>query len=62
MVKWSAIVVGIFMLYFLPWIIAVLRNTKNRSWVAIVNVCFGLSIIGWFVALAMAGEGEKRSV
>lgn len=59
MVKWVGITVGIFVLYFLPWIVASIRNTQNRSWVAIVNVFFGFSIIGWFIALAMAG-GEKH--
>lgn len=46
-------------LYPLPWIIAMFRRTKNRASVAIVNIFLGWSILGWFVALAMAG-GEKR--
>lgn len=51
---------AIIIIYFLPWFIAGARNTKNRAWVAIINVFFGISIFGWFVALAMASGGEKN--
>lgn len=50
---------GAIMLYLLPWFVAGKRNTKNRSWVAIINIFLGFSVIGWFVALALASSGEK---
>lgn len=52
---------GVVILYLLPWIVAGIRNTKNRSWVAIITILFGWTVLGWFVALVMAAEGEKRA-
>lgn len=41
-------------LYFLPTIIAALRHTHNTGGVLLVNLFFGWTVIGWFVALLMA--------
>lgn len=46
--------------YMLPSLIAMARNTNNRSYVAIINGFLGWSVIGWVIALAMATEGKKR--
>lgn len=46
-------------LYFLPWIIAAKRKSRNRAWVAIINVFLGWTLLFWFVALALAC-GEFR--
>ena len=54
---WAAILI----VYFLPWIVASIRGTKNSSWVALINVFFGWTLLGWFVALIMAAEGKKRA-
>ena len=45
--------------YFLPWMIAVWRGARCRSWVALVDVFFGWTVVGWFVALIMAKEGKS---
>lgn len=47
-------------IYLLPCLIAMTRNTKNRSYVAIINAFFGWTVILWLVALVMATEGEKK--
>ena len=44
----------LFVMYWLPAIIAVLRRTPSALGVAAVNFLLGWTIIGWFVALIMA--------
>ena len=44
----------LFVMYWLPTIIAVLRRTPSALGVAAVNFLLGWTIIGWFVALIMA--------
>jgi len=41
-------------LYFAPAIIAALRHTHNATAILLVNIFFGWTGIGWFVALIMA--------
>ena len=38
-------------IYFLPSIVAVNRNHRNRVPIILVNVFFGWSFIGWVIAL-----------
>ncbi len=44
----------LFVMYWLPTIIVVLRRTPFALSVAAVNFFLGWTIIGWFVALIMA--------
>jgi hypothetical protein len=48
------VVVLLFVLYFLPTIIATARKVPNVGSVFVVNLFLGWSFIGWVVALAMA--------
>lgn len=41
-------------LYFLPTILAVLRQKANTGPIVLVNVFLGWTFIGWFVALIWA--------
>ena len=41
-------------LYLYPTLIATLRHHKNEAAIAIVNVLFGWTLLGWGVALAWA--------
>jgi len=41
-------------LYFVPAIVAALRHTHNATAILLVNIFFGWTGIGWFVALIMA--------
>ncbi|HZL52176.1 MAG TPA: superinfection immunity protein [Terracidiphilus sp.] len=41
-------------LYFVPAIIAAARQTHNASGILLLNVFFGWTVIGWFVAFLMA--------
>lgn len=40
--------------YFLPTIVAVVRKVTNQGSVAVINLFFGWTLIGWVVALALA--------
>jgi len=44
----------LFVMYWVPTIIAVLRRTPFALSVAAVNFFLGWTVIGWFVALIMA--------
>jgi hypothetical protein len=50
----------LFVGYFLPSIVALLRSKKNPGVVIVINLFFGWTVIGWIIALAMA-FGEAKS-
>jgi hypothetical protein len=41
-------------LYFVPAIVAGVRHTHNATGILLLNIFFGWTVIGWFVALMMA--------
>ncbi len=41
-------------LYFVPAIVAAARHTHNATGILLLNIFFGWTLIGWFVALLMA--------
>ena len=49
-------------LYFLPTIIADDRKKSNIGLIAFINIAFGWSGLGWFIALVMACSGESNKV
>jgi hypothetical protein len=44
----------LFLLYFLPAIIAATRHTHNATGILLLNLFLGWTVIGWFVVLLMA--------
>lgn len=46
----SFLIVG----YFIPMVIAIARRHRNVAPITIVNVFFGWSVLGWFIALIWA--------
>lgn len=44
----------LFFLYLLPGITATYYSTSNNTAVLLINIFFGWSIIGWFVAMILA--------
>lgn len=47
--------------YFAPTIVSYLRKMRNIGTIAVVNVFFGWTFIGWVVAMAMAcGDPTPR--
>ena len=45
--------------YFLPTIIAIVRNKANLVGILLVNLFLGWSVIGWIVALVWAVSTER---
>ncbi len=44
--------------YLLPVFLALYRNCHATAWIAFVDVLFGWTILGWFVALGWAASGK----
>jgi RNA polymerase subunit RPABC4/transcription elongation factor Spt4 len=49
-------------LYVIPWIVAALRKAPHVGVVAVINVFLGWTLIGWFVALALAFRSRPPNV
>lgn len=45
--------------YLAPAAIAAMRNTDNKEAVCVVNLFLGWTIVGWFIAAAMAMKSTK---
>jgi hypothetical protein len=45
------LVVLIFVLYFLPTLIALLRKHKNKLAIFLLNLLLGWTVLGWMVSL-----------
>ena len=48
-----------FVLYFLPTIVAVLREKHDKVAIFMVNFLLGWSLIGWVVALVWACKNDR---
>lgn len=46
-------------IYFLPWMTASSRKTRNVGSVAVINIFLGWTFLGWVIALAMAFSGNR---
>jgi hypothetical protein len=60
----AVVLLIILILYFLPFIVALMRSHRQTASVFVVNLFLGWSLIGWVVALAMAvsSQGEKTII
>jgi hypothetical protein len=56
---WVLITLAVFA-FIAPSIVALAREVPNRASVIVVNLLFGLSVIGWGVALAMAVRSKPK--
>ena len=45
--------------YFLPTFLANWRDVRRVSFITVVNLLLGWTVIGWLVLLAMAALGER---
>ena len=59
-VGFVAVLVGLFC-YFLPTVNAASRGHIDVGSIAVINVFFGWTVIGWFVALIWSCSGNTRS-
>lgn len=53
--------VVMFIGYFLPWIIALLRGTRSNVGIFFINLLFGWTMIGWIIALIWAIVAERKT-
>jgi Superinfection immunity protein len=51
-------VIVLFSCYFMPAIIALLRDKRGAGGVALVNFILGWTVIGWFVAFIWSCRGK----
>lgn len=49
-------------IYFLPIITAIKRNSPHKAAVIILNVLFGVTLLGWIVALVLACKQSQPVV
>lgn len=49
-------------LYFLPTITAIKRNSPYKAAAIIVNILFGVTLVGWIVALILASKQQQTVV
>jgi LPS O-antigen subunit length determinant protein (WzzB/FepE family) len=49
-------------LYFLPTITAIKRNSPHKAAVIIVNILFGVTLVGWIIALVLASKQRQTVV
>lgn len=54
------LVAMIFAAYWLPTIVAAIREMPNVGGIAVVNGLTGWTFIGWIAALVMAGSQNTR--
>ena len=54
------IFVAAFVVYFLPWLIADRRGCQASAGIKIVNFLFGVTVVGWGLALVWAVTGKTR--
>lgn len=53
--------VVMFIGYFLPWSIALLRGTRSNVGIFFINLLFGWTMIGWVIALIWAIVAERKT-
>ena len=46
------------LLYMLPTIWAYHKRHRWRQWIALINIFFGVTIIGWIIAFAWASAAD----
>lgn len=49
-----------FVIYFLPTLVALVRNSRKTGMVFFLNLFLGWTIIGWVVMLVLAATSETK--
>lgn len=50
-----------FVIYFLPTIISICRDSTKKGAVICVNILLGWTLVGWAISLVMALSYERKS-
>ena len=48
------------MVYLLPTILAFFRDCESATWIAVLNVFLGWTVLGWFIAIGWAAGGRVK--
>lgn len=56
-IAWILLVVGI---YFLPYIVALCREKRNSTAIAVLNLFLGWTGVAWVIALVWAVMQDKK--
>jgi hypothetical protein len=54
------IAIAALVIHFLPTFVAWRRHVKNFWWIFLINFFFGVTVIGWVIALVWALNDEPR--
>jgi competence protein ComGC len=57
----AVLVIFLFVLYWVPSIVAANRHVKDSGSVYVINFLLGWTLIGWAVALAMACRDARKT-
>jgi len=49
-------------IYFLPTITAIKRNSPHKVAVIIINFLFGVTLLGWVIALVLASKQPQHVI
>lgn len=49
-------------IYFLPTITAIRKNSPYKAAAIIVNILFGVTLLGWIIALVLASKQTQQVV
>jgi hypothetical protein len=49
-------------IYFLPTIIAIRKSSPYKAAAIIVNILFGVTLLGWIIALVLASKQPQQVV
>jgi hypothetical protein len=52
--------VALVLVYLLPTGLAMYRDCRSTTWIAVVNILLGWTVFGWFVAIGWAASGKVR--
>ena len=64
-IEWIIAVAALFLvlfIYFLPTITAIRKNSPYKAAAIIVNILFGVTLLGWVIALILASKQPQPTV
>lgn len=58
------VVIALVVMYFLPTIIAFARGHSSKMAIALVNLLFAVTVIGWIIALvwSLSSKGQNITI
>lgn len=57
-----SVITTLFIMYWLPTIIAVVRQAHSALGIFLLNFFLGITVVGWIIALIWALSADNRAV